>query len=272
MTDINLPSRPSAAPASQGTQIEQSRAIAEVQAMVVIAQQSPRDIGRAVAGMETSCRQRALAERAFFAFPRAGGQVTGPSIHLARELARVWGNITYGVTELSRDDIKGESEMLAYAWDVETNTRSAHIFISPHARDTKRGRQRLNDLRDIYESNANQGARRVREAIFAVLPGWFTEEAQTLCHATLKAGDGQPLANRVASAIDRYADLGISAGLLEGKVGRGAADWTEGDVARLGVLFASLERGEVSISESFPAAADTAAPKRVTAAEIGGAK
>lgn len=267
MTDeINLPSR-AQTPASQGTQIEQSRAIAEVQAMVVIAQQNPRDIDRAVSQMTQSCSQSALAERAFYAFPRAGGQVTGPTIHLARELARVWGNVTYGVTELSRDDFKGESEMLAYAWDVETNTRSAHIFISPHARDTKRGRQKLNDLRDIYESNANQGARRVREMIFAVLPGWFTEQAVSLCHQTLNGGNGQPLPERIRGAIDKFSSVGIGGALLEGKVGKPSTDWTAEDVARLAVLWTSIDRGEITKAEAFPESVDA---QRVTAAEIEG--
>jgi hypothetical protein len=267
MTEINLPSTRISAPASQGTQIEQSRAIAEVQAMVVIAQNTPRDVDRATRAMRDACGRKALAERAFFAFPRAGGQVTGPSIHLARELARVWGNITYGVTELSRDDVKGESEMLAYAWDVETNTRSAHIFINPHARDTKRGRQRLNDLRDIYESNANTGARRVREAIFAVLPAWFAEEAQAVAHDALKAGDGKPLTDRIADAIERFSALGIGGALMVEKVGRSIPDWTPDDVARLGVLYQSLQRGEITTAEAFP---DSVHAQRVTADEITG--
>src|SRR3954470_15708195 len=92
----------------QGTAIEQSRAMAEVQAMIVIAQNCPRSIQTAVAAMRETCAQKALADRAFFKFPRGGSTVSGPSVHLARELARIWGNVTYGVSELRRDDEKGE--------------------------------------------------------------------------------------------------------------------------------------------------------------------
>jgi len=247
----------------QATAIEQARAVAEVQAAIVVAQQCPRNVHQAVAAMRESCSQRGLAERAFFRFPRAGGAVTGPSIHLARELARCWGNIQYGIAELRRDDDAGLSEMQAYAWDVQTNTRSAQIFIVPHKRDTKDGVKKLTDMRDVYENNANNGARRVREAIFAVLPTWFTEEAKDLCSQTLKDGGGKPLSTRIADAVRLFGALGISQDQLEQKVGRPTEKWTEHDVAQIGVTFKSLQRGEVTRDEEFP-------PQRVTAAELVG--
>jgi hypothetical protein len=56
----------------------------------------------------------------------------------------------------------------------------------------------LVDMRDIYENNANNGARRLREAIFAILPAWFKEEAKELCSKTLEGGGDKPLAQRIA--------------------------------------------------------------------------
>lgn len=265
---INLPSSP--APASQGTVIESSRAMAEVAAMVRIAQDNPRNTTTATSAMEEACAQHALAAKAFFSFPRAGGAVNGPSIHLARELARVWGNITYGVTELRRDDVKRESEMLAFAWDVQTNTRSAHVFIVPHARDTKSGRKDLVELRDVYENNANAGARRVREAIFAVLPAWFTETAQDLCRQTLERGTGASANERANEALQAFAGYQVTTEQLQAHVGKPPAEWTAADVSRLEVLFRSLVNGEVTVADTFPAPAHATTTKgRVTAAEIG---
>jgi hypothetical protein len=252
---------PAATRISQGTAIEQSRAAAEVHAAVLIAQQCPRDVPGAVASMKQSCSQMALAERAFYRFPRSGSTVSGPSIFLARELARCWGNIQYGIAELSRDDEHGQSEMQAYAWDVQTNSRNAHIFIVPHKRDTKTGAKALVDMRDIYENNANQGARRVREAIFAILPPWFVEQAKELCTATLKDGGGKPLAQRVAEAIAKYGELGITQDQMERKLERPAAKWIEQDVAQLITIYQSLQQGTVTKEEEFP-------PVRITAAEI----
>jgi hypothetical protein len=247
----------------QATAIEQSRAVAEVQAAVFVAQQCPRNVQNAIAAMRESCTQQALAERAFYKFPRGGATVSGESIHLARELARCWSNIQYGIVELSRDDVAKQSEMSAWAWDVQANTRVSNTFIAPHKRDKKTGSEPLVDLREVYENNANLGARRVRECIFAVLPPFFIEEAKDLCVKTLSDGGGKPLAQRIADAVKAYEGIGVICDQLEQKLGRPSDKWTELDVAQLGVTFRSIQRGEVTKDEEFP-------PQRVTAAEITG--
>lgn len=237
---------------SQATHVEQSRAIAEVQAAVLVAQAAPRDEAASIRAMEESCSQQALAEVAFFAFPRGGKTVQGPSIHLARELARCWGNIQYGISELDRDDVSGRSEMQAWAWDLQANTRNSHSFIVPHTRDTREGAKPLTDMRDIYENNANQGSRRVREAIFATLPPWFQRRAIVLCRKTLGDGGGKPLAQRIADAIGRFSVIGVSIEQLEESVGRVAAEWTEADIVDLGVKFKSIDHGDATADELFP--------------------
>lgn len=236
---------------SQATAVEQARAVAEVQAAIIVAQQVPRNLAAAVSEMRESCRQQGLAVRAFFRFPRAGQTITGPSVHLARELARCWGNVQYGVNELRRDDKAGVSEMQAWAWDVQTNTRSSQTFIVPHKRDKKGGPEVLTDLRDIYENNANNGARRLREAIFSVLPPWFTEEAKDICSATVRDGGGKSLAVRVTDAVKAFEGLGVTVKQLEGKLGRKTGEWNEYDIASLTVMFKSLQRGEVTVEEEF---------------------
>lgn len=259
----------------QATAVEQSRAIAQVQAQVAVAQQFPRDPQAAIRSMREACAQPQLAERAFWAFPRGREQLTGPSVYLARELARCWGNVEYGVTELRRDDQHGQSEILAFAWDLQTNTRSSAVFIVPHKRDKRGGPEPLTDMRDIYENNANQGARRVREAIFAVLPVWFTEEAKELCTRTLTDGGGKPLAQRVADAVGAFAAIGVRQAQLETRTGSKTTEWTAQDVAQLGVLITSIRRNEISKDEAFPAgqltAADISTPKTPARAADGNA-
>jgi hypothetical protein len=254
----------------QGTAIEQARAMAEVHAAMLISREMPRSIQTAISEMQQSCSQMALANRASYRFPRAGGAVTGPSVYLARELARCWGNIQHGITELRRDDEYGQSEMQAWAWDVQLNTRSSSTFIVPHKRDKKGGAERLTDMRDIYENNANNGARRLREAIFSVIPDWFVEQAIEVCSQTLKEGGGVPLPQRVSRAIKAFEGFGVSKLQLEQKVGRPTDDWNEYDVAQLTVIYTSLQRREVSVADEFPEERVTADEVKVTAAEVTG--
>ncbi|WP_055477655.1 hypothetical protein [Sphaerimonospora mesophila] len=260
--DRVAPRLPAPTRIGQATAVEQSRAVAEVHAAIVVAQQCPRDIQAARAAMQDSCAQKFLAERAFYRYNRAGKNITGPTVHLARELARCFGNVQYGVSEMRRDDEYGQSEMQAWAWDVERNTRSSLNFIVPHARDTSDGATALTSARDIYENNANAGARRLREVIFAILPPWFVEEAKELCNKTLAGGgEGKTLPQVITDVIEGYAGIGVSPDQLEQKLGRSKDEWNGYDVAQLRVIWRSIRRREVTIEEEFP-------QPRVTVEEI----
>lgn len=252
MTSLEQITQPRAAvAASQATQVEQSRAVAEVQAAVVVAQNMPRNVEKAREQMRMACSTLALAEKAFYSVPNRG---QGPSVHLARELARCWGNVQHGMVELKRDDRAGESEMQAFAWDVEHNTRSLRSFINPHVRMKGKQRQALTDVNDIVNQNNNAASRAVRETIFTVLPVWFVEEAKALCSETLQRGAGEPLAERITKAISAFDREGITADMLEGRLGRGQDRWDERDVADLLVLFQSLRSGDTTRDEAFPQA------------------
>jgi len=236
----------------QATAVEQSRAVAEVQAAIYVARQFPRSVSTARGAIQSACQSMALAGKAFYRFPRAGGAVSGSSIHLAKALAGAWGNIQFGVSEMRRDDDHKQSEMQAWAWDVEANTRHVLTFIVPHARFAKGKVEALVDLRDIYENNANNGARRLREAIFAVIPDWFVEEAEELCRETLNKGDGKPLPERIAGAIKVFDSLGVAKERLELKLGRPSEQWTGPDIAQLLITHKSIQRREIAIDEEFP--------------------
>lgn len=249
------------ATASETTKVEQARAIAEVQAAVVVAQSVPRNLARASGEMADACGRLALANRAFYSVPNRGN---GPSVHLARELARIWGNVQYGVHELRRDDEAGMSEVQAFAWDVETNVRSTRTFQVPHQRMKGRQRQPLTDLGDVYLNNQNVGARAVRECIFTVLPTWFTEEAQDRCHQTLQNGEGEPIEVRIEKMVGAFRGLGVTEQQLETRLGRKRGQWGAGEVAQATVVYTSLSRGETRVEDEFPET-----DQRVTADEIG---
>lgn len=239
-------------PASQAAGVEHSRAVAEVQAAVAVAQRCPRNEAQALARALESCGTMEVAESAFFKFPRGGATVAGESIHLATELARCWGNISYGIMELARDDERHVSEMLAFAWDMEANAQSRQTFLVPHKRDKRGGPELLIDMRDIYENNANNGARRLRECIFRVLPPYLKEQAKTRCYETLEKGQGStPLPTLIMHAIAAFEKIGVSKDRLEAKFGP-SAGWSKADIAALQVSIRSINRREVSADEEFP--------------------
>lgn len=261
---------------SQATAVEQARAVAEVAAAVRVAQENPRDETRAIARMRQVCGQQALADRAFYSVPRAGGRVEGSTVHLARSLAACWGNVDYGIRELKRDDTAGESEMQAWAWDQESNVRSSRSFVVPHARmvgSAKRGdkrRERLDDLGDIANNNNSVAARAVRETIFTILPVWFTAEAEDLCSQTLNGGGGEkPIAAQVADMLANYeTGFGVTRTQLEAYLALPTSEWTAQTLGALRVLGGELNRGEKKAEDEFTTANQTTATRGITADDI----
>lgn len=262
---------------NQGTvAIEASRAIAEAQSKLYIAKTFPRDEAEAVNKMKRACSRQSLAEKAFYSFPRAGQNITGPTIRFAEELARCWGNIDYGIKELSQDD--GKSEMQAYAWDLETNTQSVQNFTNPHKREKSDKRTRqvvMEDLvsqRDIYENNANMATRRLRARILAVLPAWFVDEAIQACQSTLR-GDGKAsFDERKSNLITEFDRLGVDASMLKKYLKHDAMTMDTDEFLDLVGVFNSIKTGERKAAEWFNADNTPAATAALTDALKGGAK
>ena len=247
MTDIALPEP--ARPASQGTLVEQSRAVAEVAAAVRVARDFPRDETAAITSMRDLCSRLPIASRAFYEVPNRG---SGLSIHIARELARIWQNVDYGVRELSRDDERGMSEMQAWAWDQQTNVRSTRSFLVPHQRMKAGKRTTLTDLADIYLNNQNIGARAVRECIFTVLPGWFVSDAEAVLRTTLRNGDGKPIQQRRVAAIEAFAAVRVTQQQLEDRVKQRADKWSADTIAELLRVYSSITQDGIPVQEFFP--------------------
>lgn len=242
---------------SQATAVEQARAVAEVAAAVRVAQDNPRDEARAYERMRQTCHTKALAERAFYSLPRAGGRIEGSTVHLMRELARCWGNVDYGIRELHRDDTEGVSEMQAWAWCQEANVRTSRSFIVPHQRMKKVNgqptREALIDLADVANNNNSVAARAVRETIKHVLPASYVAEAEDIAARTLQDGGGKTIPQQVADAIAHFRDTwNVTSEQLEARLERPSGKWTVQDLAVLRVISGELSRGEKRAETEFP--------------------
>jgi len=241
------------------------REVAEVQAAMVIAKRFPRDPKASMDRILMACTRPTLADQAVYQYSRGGQDISGPSIRLAEELARGWGNILCGITELSRSN--GVSECLAYAWDLESNFRDEKRFHVKHWRDTKKGGYALKDERDIYELISNQGARRKRACILAVIPGDVQETAVLQCDLTLKSKvDLTP--ERVESMLEKFAGFGVTKELIEKRIQRRIDALTPALFVQLGKIYNSLRDGMSKPHEWFEISPPELEPERKTLAEI----
>jgi hypothetical protein len=227
---------------------DQQRGVAEVQAAMMIARSNPRDVVGSMDRILNACTRPTLAEKALYTYARGGTDVTGPSIRLAEAVAQQWGNISFGIREL--EQTPAASTVQAYAWDVETNTRREVTFQVPLVRHTKKGAYRLEDPRDIYEMVANQGARRLRACILAVIPGDVIEAAVEQCENTLHAkADVGPDAQ--AKMVAAFKEFGVTKEMIEARIQRRLDAIQPAQMVALKKVFLSLRDGMATAGEFF---------------------
>lgn len=253
-------------PEVSGMDIATSRQAQEVMAAMAIAKRFPRNETLSISRIMQACDRLTLAENALYAYPRGGTTVTGPSIRLAEALARGWGNIDSGVIELEQKN--GESVVMSYAWDLETNARSTKVFTVKHERKAGKEIKRLDDPRDIYEMVANQGARRLRACILSIIPGDVTDMAVEQCEKTIKSGDKTPLKERTAKVLAFLTGMGVTTEMVEKRIGHKIEAMSETELVNLRKICKSLDDGAAKVEDFFDKGAVTSSKSEAPATTI----
>lgn len=227
--------------ANASVAIAQSRQMAATLAKMQRAIQFPRDVRRSIDRINNACQRVRLASVATYTYNRGGTDITGPSIRLAEAVAQNWGNMDYGIEEVEQRD--GESTVRAYATDLETNTTSEKTFQVKHIRYTKKnGAVRLIDPRDIYEKIANDGARRLRACILAVIPSDVIEEAVDTCESTLTT-NVSITKERLDAMVEKFAEYDVTREMIEARIQRNLASITPAQFIGLTKVYNSLKDG-----------------------------
>lgn len=235
-----------------GQEIEKTRALQEVQGAIFMARQFPRNEVQAQRKILESAKRLTLAEKATYCYPRGGQQIKGPSVRAAENIAKIWGNISYGIKELSQNIAEHSSEVLAYAWDLETNVRAERIFKVPHTRYTKNGgNQILTDPRDIYERIANDGARRKRAVLLEILPGDVVEDFLNECEKTLIGSNTKPLKERISDMLKVFEELGVTQEMIEKRIGTKCDNFIPKNIVDLGSIYNSIKNNFAPIEQYF---------------------
>jgi hypothetical protein len=239
---------PVSPPRNGAVAVQAVRAAAEVQAQIALAKQFPRNEPRSMDRILNECSRATVAEQAVYSYPRSDVTVTGPTIRLAEAIARSWGNVASGFTVVER--INGESTIIAYAWDLETNAMERIEFKVSHKRHTKKGDYAITDDRDLYELEANQAARRRRACILAIIPGDVVDAAIERCRRTLDAsvGDIKDARNKM---VESFTAFGVTKEMIERRIGRRIDAIQPGEIVALRGIFNSLKEGTATAGDFF---------------------
>lgn len=251
----NLPANVAPASTALATQeAQRSREVAEVQAAIVSAKQCPRDEVAAMNRILSACSRPSLANLAVYQFTR-GGDVSGPSIHLAKIIANAWGNIDYNWRILNESETHALVQTVA--WDLESNVRAHRTFTVAFQRVSRKGGQTvvtpLTEDRDRYECVANAAARRLRAAILDVIPADVIQAALEQVQATQEAEQKREgdVATRIATMIKKFADIGVDRATLEAFAGRKLESITPALFARLGQAYKAIAEGIQTVDDVF---------------------
>lgn len=254
-TQIQVLNQANSAPALPGSvnagavSIEAQRAITEAQSKIQLAKMFPRNETEAFDRLMFACSHPGFAEEAFYSLPRGDKSISGPSIRLAEEIARLYGNFTYGHRELSRGN--GKSEVEVFAWDVENNNYTSRQITVMHVQDTKSGSYALRSQADVDTRIANIASKQLRGRILSLIPKWMLSEAVNQCRKTLAGGqDKEQREARVQALEARFSARGVDKQALEQYLGHPLKLITDDEIADLFGVYTALKEGS-PVNEFF---------------------
>ena len=215
---------------------------------------------------EEKCQKRILdsvklvesAQSYFYSYPRANKEIFGGSINLAKEIARVWGNISIQ-ERVVNDDVKYRTIGVEVT-DLETNfhTYKEITFEKAIQRKIEGGGTRWvqPDERDLLELQQKRFAVLRRNAIFELVPRWFVtmvvEKARETVRKNIRRADPKVLRPTLLKEFDA---MGIYQANLEKYLGHAFDTTTPEELAELQGVLASIREGVVERSEYFGTAA-----------------
>jgi hypothetical protein len=217
----------------------------EIQSAIIIAKRFPRDEDAAFQKLMKACGRTSFAEDAEYSFPRGDSKVNGPSVALAREAARVWTNIRYGLT-IIRDDAQSR-QIQGWAWDMETNTKVTAeddfeklIYRKPNPRKNFAGGWIKPDERDLRELTNRRGSILMRNCILQVLPKDLIEDAVDACHQTLRSNAEKDPDGARKKILVAFSELNVTAEMLATYLGHPLAQSSPSEIADLRAIYKSI--------------------------------
>jgi len=225
---------------------------AEIDVQVATAKQYPRTITEfkeRVLSMATVTKE--TAEACFYALPRAGKTIQGPSVRLAEIITSAWGNIRSGARIIGNDGKVIIAQGICH--DLETNTATS-IEVRRKITD-KTGKTYSEDMQVVAGNAACAVA--FRNSVFKVVPAALVQDLFDQIKL-VALGDEMTLDERRENAVKYFVGKGIS----EMRIFNTLDVRKVGDIGvdELTILIGAknaIEEGSITIDEAFPVIVDT---------------
>lgn len=245
-------------------------ATTDLQSAMVLARRFPRDELGAFERAAKTAKRASFAERAEYSYQRAAKTVRGPSVYLARELARVWGNIQYGVDIVGMDE--GAVHIRGWAFDLETNARvTAEAKFGRLIYRKKKGWVEP-DERDLRELVNKQGALAVRNCLLQIMPSDLVETIVKLCRDTKQAAARGDLSRdregTIRSMLLAFQEFDVSLDMIEEFLGHDAETMSAEELEGLRSVWNSIKDGNTRREDHFNVRRNGTADTKATAISL----
>ena len=220
---------------------------AELDQQITTARAYPRSIKRfrdECLSMATLTEQ--VAEECFYALPRSGKTIEGPSARLAEIVASAWGNCRAGaqVTEEGADFVTARGVF----HDLERNVQ---ITMDVRRRITDKSGRRYNADMIAVTGNAACSIA-LRNAVFRGIPRAFWNESYEAAR-TCAVGNAQTLVNKRAAMFQHFQKLGATREAVLAALGVvGEEDIGIEQLATLKGLATAIKDGDTTVEQAFP--------------------
>jgi hypothetical protein len=226
---------------------EQDKAAIDVQ--ITTAKAYPRNIKRSTDNALAIVTIDAdTAKTCTYSVPRGGKAITGPSVHLAKILAQVWGNMRVEAKVVSIDATQITSE--AVCFDLENN-----LAIKTQVKRSIMGRtgRYSEDMITVTGNAANSIA--LRNAVLSVIPRAIVDKIYNAAKQTITGdvSDKTKLIAKRKQVVDALRDTySITEKEILSAIGKAALDHiTPDDLVVLIGIGTAIKDGDTTVEQAF---------------------
>ncbi len=185
----------------QSISVTEAQTRADIDIAINTAKRFPRNVDRSIQNLiAILSKDKALAQKCVYSLPRAGKEIDGPSVHLARLVASEYGNLRVEAKIVEIGDTMLTAQ--ATAFDLQSNyavrTEVKRKILDKHG-------QRFNEDMVIVTANAAL-AIASRNAIFQVVPVTVSQKVYEAAQKAIIGDmtDEQKLIKRRKEVLDGY--------------------------------------------------------------------
>lgn len=232
----------------------------DVEQQVMIAKRYPRSIKAFRSEVaEMACLDEETAASMFYALPRGGKKIEGPSARFAEVVGAAYGNLRYGARTVGIEGNFIVAEGVCF--DTQKNVSAT---LQVHRRITNSQGQRFND--DMIQVTGNAACSiALRNAIFKVVPFALVKDVYEQAKQT-SLGKAMSTKDRRNKMLEWFAKAGVvEATILESLGRQGVDDINLDDLITLRGLSTAIKDGEVSIETAFEQVSEKRRVQRVKA-------